>query len=144
MRPKGDVSHVWVATAKLPTGQTALSRRRNGRALQTKVVTCIAIHQRLVCAVGPDIPPVEGLPIMPLFKVIPSSEAPQVPKRQSQYAIDLLRSVDTLKKNEVLRVTPDEGKSLRGLRAGIGRILKSAGIQTRTWDDGTHAYISKL
>jgi hypothetical protein len=42
----------------------------------------------------------------------------------------------------VLRVTPDSGKSLRGLRAGIGRILKGADLAAKTWDDGEHAYIA--
>jgi hypothetical protein len=80
---------------------------------------------------------------MPDFHVISASEAPPSPTRQSPYAIELLKHVNGLQKDQVLRVTPDEGKSLRGLRAGIGRIIKAAGIQVKTWDDGTHAYIMR-
>jgi hypothetical protein len=84
-----------------------------------------------------------GESIVPGFTIISSSEAPKKPTRQSQYAIDLLKNVRALQKDQVLRVTPDEGKSLRGLRAGIGRIIKTAGIEAETWDDGTHAYIAR-
>jgi hypothetical protein len=81
---------------------------------------------------------------MPDFHVISAAEAPAIPTRQSQYAIELLNQVRSLEKDQVLRVTPDEGKSLRGLRAGIGRIIKAAGIEAKTWDDGIHAYIMKI
>jgi hypothetical protein len=81
---------------------------------------------------------------VPRLKVIPLSEAPAIPTRQSQYAIELLRRVGALEHDQVLRVTPDDGKSLRGMRAGIGRIIKAAGINARTWDDGIHAYIAKV
>jgi hypothetical protein len=80
---------------------------------------------------------------VPAFKIIPASEAPAIPTRQSQYAIELMDRVRSLEEGQVLRVTPDVGRSPRGLRSGIGRILKAADLAAITWDDGTHAYIAK-
>jgi hypothetical protein len=80
---------------------------------------------------------------MPQLTVIAASDAPQISKRQSPYAIKLIETVRGLKKSEVLCITPDEGKSLRGLKSGIGRIMSSAEIPVTMWDDGTNVYVSK-
>lgn len=80
---------------------------------------------------------------MPAIEVIKSSEAPGVPKKQSAYATELLNAIGSLKKDEVLRISPDEGKSLRGLMTGIGRVTKGAGVKVTSWNDGDYAYVSK-
>jgi hypothetical protein len=80
---------------------------------------------------------------VPQLTVIAASDAPPVPKRQSPYAIELIETVNGLKENEVLRVVPDEGKSLRGLKSGMGRILSGADLKVTLWDDGAAAYIAK-
>jgi hypothetical protein len=51
---------------------------------------------------------------MPAFEVIKASEALGVPKKQSNVAHELLDALNGLKKDEVLKLTPDEGKSVRG------------------------------
>ena len=80
---------------------------------------------------------------MPAIEVIKATDAPGVPQKQSPYAAELLHAINSLKKDEVLRIAPDEGRSLRGVKTGIGRITKGAGIKITTWDDGEVAYLAK-
>lgn len=80
---------------------------------------------------------------MPTIETIKASEAPRVPQKQSKYAAELIHAINSLKRNEVLRLAPDEGKSIRGLKTGIGRVTKGAGIKVSVWDDGESAYVSK-
>ena len=80
---------------------------------------------------------------MPAIEVIKSSEAPGIPQKQSKYATELLNAIGNLKRDEALKLSPDEGKSLRGLKTGIGRITKAANVKVSVWDDGEHAYIVK-
>ena len=47
---------------------------------------------------------------------------------------------DGTKKDEVLKLVPDEGRSLRGLKTGVGRISSSHGLKVESWDDGTAPY----
>ena len=54
-----------------------------------------------------------------------------------------MSAVNGHKKDEVLKITPDEGKSLRGLKTSVGRITSSAKITVTSWDDGTHLYVQK-
>lgn len=77
------------------------------------------------------------------IQIIKETNAPPMPKKQSKVAQELLTSLDILKKGEVLRVEPDHGKTIRGLKTGIGRITKSAGISVTTWDDGVAVYVRK-
>jgi len=80
---------------------------------------------------------------MPSIEIIKASDAPGAPKKQSKFAADLLGAVNTLKSNEVLKVTPDEGKSIRGLKTGIGRVTKAEGVKVTTWSDDEFVYIAK-
>jgi hypothetical protein len=80
---------------------------------------------------------------MPLIETIKSSEAPGIPAKQSKYAKELISAIQALKKDEVLRLSPDPGKSMRGLRTGIGRITKGGDIKVVVWSDETYAYISR-
>jgi len=80
---------------------------------------------------------------MPAIEIIKSSDAPGAPKKQSKFAVELLGAVNSIKKDEVLKLTPDEGKSVRGLKTGIGRVTKGAGVKVRTWSDDTHVYVAK-
>lgn len=80
---------------------------------------------------------------MPTIETIKASEAPGIPQKQSKYAAELIQAINSLKRDEVLRLAPDEGKSLRGLKTGIGRVTKSAGLKVRTWDDSQHVYVTK-
>jgi hypothetical protein len=77
------------------------------------------------------------------ISVIKASEAPGVPRKQSKVAEALLAALSGLNKDEVIQITPDEGKSVRGLKTGIGRITKSAGVKVETWDDGLSVFVKK-
>jgi hypothetical protein len=78
---------------------------------------------------------------VPTFEVIKASEAPGVPKKQSKYATALLTAISGLKKDEVLKLSADPGKSLRGVKTGVGRVTKSAGVNVTTYDDGQYVYV---
>jgi hypothetical protein len=80
---------------------------------------------------------------VPAIEIIKASDAPGAPKKQSKFAADLLTAIQGIKKDEVLKLTPDEGKSVRGLKTGIGRVTKGASVQVRTWDDGEFIYVAK-
>ncbi|HEV2074274.1 MAG TPA: hypothetical protein VGR29_11610 [Thermomicrobiales bacterium] len=80
---------------------------------------------------------------MPTIEVIKASEAPQAPKKLSKVADQLVTALNALRKDEVLKLSADEGKSLRGLKTSVGRITSNAGIKVTSWDDGTYLYVQK-
>ena len=80
---------------------------------------------------------------MPLIETIKSSDAPGVPAKQSKYAAELIGAIQSLRKDEALRLAPDPGKSMRGLRTGIGRITKGSDVKVVVWSDDQYAYITK-
>jgi hypothetical protein len=80
---------------------------------------------------------------MPKFEVIKASEAPGIARKQSPIAHELLAALSSLKKDEVLKLSPDEGKSVRGVKTSVGRIAANAGVKITSWDDGQAVYVSK-
>ena len=82
---------------------------------------------------------------MPKIEVIKASEAPAPPKKMSKVAEELVSALNSLKKDEVLRLEPDEGKSMRGLKTSVGRITSNAGIKVESWTDQeeTAIYVKK-
>ena len=82
---------------------------------------------------------------MPKIEVVKASDAPAPPKKVSKVAEQLLSALNGLKKDEVLRLEPDEGKSMRGLKTSIGRITSNAAIKVESWtdQDETAIYVKK-
>lgn len=82
---------------------------------------------------------------MPRIEVMKASEAPPPPKKMSQVAEQLMSALKDLKKDEVLRLEPDEGKSIRGLKTSVGRITSNAGVKVESWtdQDETALYVKK-
>jgi hypothetical protein len=82
---------------------------------------------------------------MPKIETIKASEAPAPPKKMSKASADILAAVNALKKDEVLRLQPDPGKSLRGLKTSIGRIASNNNLKVETWSDaaGDFLYVRK-
>mgnify|MGYP006200385669 CR=1 FL=1 len=70
---------------------------------------------------------------MPKIEVVKASEAPPPPVKMSKASAELVEALKALKKDEVLQLTPDSGKSRRGLKTGIGRIASRAGIKIESW-----------
>ena len=82
---------------------------------------------------------------MPKIEVLKASEAPAPPKKMSKVAEQLVSALNSLKKEEVLKLEPDEGKSMRGLKTSVGRITSNAGIKVESWtdQDETAIYVKK-
>ncbi|HYH12623.1 MAG TPA: hypothetical protein VD789_09745 [Thermomicrobiales bacterium] len=59
----------------------------------------------------------------------------------SKVAAEIVNGISSLKKDEVLKLVPDEGKSLRGLKTSVGRITATHGIKVESWDDGEALYV---
>jgi hypothetical protein len=81
---------------------------------------------------------------VPTIETIKASDAPGIPKKQSAIAEQLTTAINALKKDEVLKLTPDSGKSIRGLKTSVGRVASNAGIKVESWsvDDDT-LYVRK-
>lgn len=80
---------------------------------------------------------------MPRIETIKASDAPAPPQKASRAATEFLNAFNSLKKDEVLRMIPDEGKSLRGLKTSVGRITTKQGIKVVSWDDGQALYVRR-
>ena len=81
---------------------------------------------------------------MPRIEVIKASEAPAPPKKMSESASEIYNAITKLKKDEVLRIQPDPGKTLRGLKTSVGRIASSNDLKIETWaDEGDILYVCK-
>ncbi len=82
---------------------------------------------------------------MPSIETIKLSDAPQAPRKLSRVAEQLVSALNGLKKDEVLKLAPDDGKSLRGLKTSVGRVSSNAGIKVESWAvDDTNLYVRKL
>jgi hypothetical protein len=66
---------------------------------------------------------------MPVIETIKASDTPPPPKKMSKASAEILAAINALKKDEVLRLRPDEGKSLRGLKTSIGRIASGNNLK---------------
>jgi len=80
---------------------------------------------------------------MPRIETIKAADAPSPTKKASKVATEFLDAFNSLKKDEVLKVVPDEGKSLRGLKTSIGRIASNQGLKVDFWDDGQALYVRR-
>ncbi|MBA3379257.1 MAG: hypothetical protein M3440_01515 [Chloroflexota bacterium] len=82
---------------------------------------------------------------MPTIETIKLADAPEAPKKLSKVAEQLVSALNGLKRDEVLKLSPDEGKSLRGLKTSVGRVSSNAGIKVESWSvDDTNLYVRKL
>ncbi len=81
---------------------------------------------------------------MPVIEVIKASEAPPAPKKVHKATAEFLAALNSLKKDEVIRLTPDEGKSMRGLKTSVGRMTSSAKVKVTSWDgDDGNLYVRR-
>jgi len=80
---------------------------------------------------------------MPVISKIKASDAPPPPKKLSKVASELVTALNELKKDEVLKLSPDEGKSMRGLKTSVGRITSNAGIKVESWEADGALYVKK-
>ncbi len=82
---------------------------------------------------------------MPTFETMKLSDAPEAPKKLTKVAEQMVSALNSLKKDEVLKLSPDDGKSLRGLKTSLGRIASNADIKVESWsvDDNT-LYVRKV
>ena len=78
---------------------------------------------------------------MPRIEIIKASDAPPPPKKMSEAAREVLNAITRLKKDEVLRVQPDQGKTIRGLKTSVGRIASNNNLKIETWTDAEEAYL---
>ncbi|MEJ7902033.1 MAG: hypothetical protein WKF63_09300 [Thermomicrobiales bacterium] len=82
---------------------------------------------------------------MPTIETIKLADAPEAPKKLSKVAEQLVSALNGLKRDEVLKLSPDEGKSLRGLKTSVGRVSSNAGIKVESWSvDDYNLYVRKL
>jgi hypothetical protein len=68
------------------------------------------------------------------YQIINEKDAPDPPAKKSDAAIEADNIVKQLAKGKVAKVEPAEGQTLRGLRVGLGRAAKEAGVKIQTWD----------
>lgn len=80
---------------------------------------------------------------MPQIETIKASQAPKPAAPVSQVAQEVRAALEPLGKDEVLKIAPDAGKSIRGLKVSIGRIASNAGIKIRSWSDDEYVYVTK-
>jgi hypothetical protein len=78
------------------------------------------------------------------IEVIKATEAPVPPKKVSKVAQEVVLALQALKKDEVLKISPEADKSIRGLKTSIGRISSNAGIKVESYDEGGFVYVKKL
>lgn len=80
---------------------------------------------------------------MPSFETIKVADAPPQPKPLSKTTAEFLGALNALKKDELLKVSPDEGRGLRGLKASVSRMASNAGVKVEYYDDGQFLYVKK-
>ena len=91
-------------------------------------------------------PPYDILPSrkgadMPRIETIKASHAPAPPKKLSKVASEIVAAINGLMKDEVLRLQPDQGKSMRGLKTSVGRITSGNNLKVESWTDVDQQYL---
>lgn len=81
---------------------------------------------------------------MAQIDVIKAVDAPPPPKKVSKVASELIEALNNLKRDELLKITPDTGKTVRGIKTSVGRVSSSAKIKVESWDDGVSVYVKKV
>jgi len=72
---------------------------------------------------------------MPVISVIKATDAPAPSQNMSKGSHRLITAISSLKKDEALRLTPDPGKSMRGLKTAVGRVASRNGLTIESWTD---------
>lgn len=80
------------------------------------------------------------------IEYIPESEAPRPTRPASKGAEQSLEILKGIKAGTVAKILPDESKSVRGIKASLTRVAKSAGIKIQVYqvDDDPAIYVRKL
>jgi hypothetical protein len=78
---------------------------------------------------------------MPNIETIKASDAPPPPKKMSKASSELLSAINRLNKDEVLRIQPDPGKSVRGLKTSVGRLASTNKLKLESWSDEGQEYL---
>ena len=78
------------------------------------------------------------------WSIINEKDAPVAPARMSKGAAEANGIIGQLKQGSVAKVTPDDGQTLRGLRANLSRAAKGRGVKLQTWDVEGDLYVKQL
>lgn len=73
------------------------------------------------------------------------SEMPQPKNAGFKNRQQLIDVIENLPDDKAVKITPDKGKSIRGLKVSVGRIASARNIeiQTETSEDGKILYVKK-
>lgn len=71
---------------------------------------------------------------MARFEIVDLKEAPPAPKAMTKTAQESLNILQQLTRGKVAKVHPDQGQSIRGLKASLSRVAKNNGIKIEMWD----------
>ena len=77
------------------------------------------------------------------YEIIAEKDAPKPPRPLSKSTQETVQMLNALKDGQVAKITLPEGKSVRGIKTGLGRVAKGQGINIQSWDDGTFVYVKK-
>lgn len=78
------------------------------------------------------------------YQIINEKEAPAAPVKKSAAAAEAESIVKQLGKGKVAKVEPEDGQTIRGIRVGLGRAAKEAGVKLQTWDADGVLYVKPL
>ena len=83
---------------------------------------------------------------MPKVEVIKASDAPDAPKKMSKVTAEILGAIQGLNKDQVVKLEPDPGKTIRGLKTSVGRIASNNNLKVESWTDQeeTALYVKKV
>lgn len=68
------------------------------------------------------------------IEYIKESEAPAPPRKMTKSAQQVLSALTNMKDNQVIRVRPDEGQTLRGLKSAFARVATSHKYEIQTYE----------
>lgn len=78
------------------------------------------------------------------FELINEKDAPSAPAKKSHTAIEAKNILKQLGKGNDAKVVPGDSQTLRGLRVGLGRASKGAGVKLQTWDTAGILYVKLM
>ena len=86
-------------------------------------------------------PKAEKSLLMPKIETIKASDAPPRPVKMSTSSVQILNVLEGLKKDEVLRLQPDPGKSIRGLKSAVSRLASRNRLKLESWSDEDQKFL---
>ena len=79
-----------------------------------------------------------------IIEAIKAKDAPAPTPAKDDFKTAFITALRSLKAGQVLRITPEPGKTVRGTKQALGRFAAGGGIRIETWEQDNVIYVKQI